>query len=546
MNRKDRRRAAANQRKPGGASVGANHGRTVAAADQLAAAYKLHDQRQFSQAAELCQRILKRDGRNGEALLILGSASINLKEHAAARSYIDQAIAYRPQDPRAWLLLTTYFLATGDARAALAPCQKALEIAPAVPEAHAAMGNIMASQRRYDLAELSFRRAIELRPGVADTEVNLGSALFYQGKPEEAVAVLRRALAHQPHHVYALKNLAASLRALGKFHEALATYRQAIAIEPLFTDAHRDEALLLLLLGQFKEGWLKYEWRLAAAAPMAGPRWGGEPISGRTILLQAEQGTGDTIQFLRYAPMVAERGCNVILRIPASLIGLCGSAISAASHVVGMHEPTPQYHYHVSLMSLPNIFATGIDAIPAPVRYLCPPPQYAEDWQREIGAFRGIRVGLVWAGNPVHENDHNRSIPFSYLLPLLAVERAQFYSLQVGDRSSDLRLANARAIDLSPSLTDFSATAGAIDVLDLVITVDTAVAHLAGAMGKPVWLLLPHVPDWRWLLGRDDSPWYPTMRLFRQESRGDWAGVIARVTRELDLLARSNHGALTH
>jgi tetratricopeptide (TPR) repeat protein len=538
MNRKDRRRAAATQRKLGGATAVAGPGQAGAAADLLAAAYKLHDQRQFSQAAELCQRILARDGRNADALLILGSASINLKEHAAARTYIDQAIACRPQDPRAWLLLTTYFLAAGDAQAALGACRKALEIAPAAPEAHAAMGNIMAAQRRYDLAELSFRRSLELRPDLADTEVNRGSALFYQGKPEEAVAVLRRALAHQPNHLYALKNLAASLRALGKFQDALAVYRQAVAVEPLFPDAHRDEALLLLLRGQFKEGWLKYEWRLAASAPMVGPRWQGESITGRTILLQAEQGIGDTIQFLRYAPMVAERGGNVILRIPAPLVGLCGSAISAASHVVGLHKPTPQYHCHVSLMSLPNIFATGIDDIPAPIRYLCPSPHCAEHWQREIGAFPGLRVGLVWAGNPTHENDHNRSIPFSYLLPLLAVELVQFFSLQVGDRSADLGIANARARDLSASLTDFSATAGAIDALDLVITADTAVAHLAGAMGKPVWLLLPHIPDWRWLLGRDDSPWYPTMRLFRQETRGDWPGVIARVARELDLLAR--------
>jgi tetratricopeptide (TPR) repeat protein len=544
MNRKDRRRAAADQRKAGSATAGRISRPMSAATDLLAAAHKLHGERQFLEAIELCQRVLAHNERDAEALLILGSASINLKQHTAARSYIDRAITCRPEDPRGWLLLTSYFLANGDAQAASDACEKALQIAPALPDAHAAMGNILASERRFELAERSFRRALELRSGTADTEANLGSALFYQGKLEEAVAAQRRALAHNPTHVYALKNLAASLRALGKFQEALAAYRHAIAIEPLFAEAHRDEGLLLLLLGQFKEGWSKYEWRLGASTigtqPIPGPRWHGESHAGRTILLQAEQGIGDTIQFLRYVPMVAESCGSVVLRLPASLVGLCGDAIAAAARVVTMDEPMPQYDSHTSLMSLPNTFATGIDNIPGPVRYLCPPERCAEHWQREFGAIDGIRVGLAWAGNPMHENDHNRSISFSYLLPLLAIEAVQFYCLQVGPRSTDAALANGRATDLSASLTDFSATAGAIDALDLVITVDTAVAHLAGAMGKTVWLLLPHIPDWRWLLGRDDSPWYPTMRLFRQESRGDWPGVIARVTGELGRLASHN------
>jgi hypothetical protein len=313
---------------------------------------------------------------------------------------------------------------------------------------------------------------------------------------------------------------------------------------PLFAEAHRDEASLLLLLGQFKEGWPKYEWRLALptlGAELPGQRWRGDAVAERTILLQAERGIGDAIQFLRYVPMVTDRGGTVVLSLPPTLAGLGGSAIEAAAHVVPFGKPIPRYHCRAALISLPHALgATGIDDIPKPGRYLCPPQDCAERWQRELDSFRGLRVGLVWAGDAAHENDRNRSIPFSYLLPLFAIASVQFFSLQVGERSGDLGAANGRAVDLSPALADFSATAGAIDALDLVVTVDTAVAHLAGALGKNVWLLLPHIPDWRWLLERDDSPWYPTMRLFRQQSRGDWAGAIARVARELELLARSH------
>jgi tetratricopeptide (TPR) repeat protein len=344
-------------------------------------------------------------------------------------------------------------------------------------------------------------------------------------------------------HFHALRNLAASLRALGNYEEALAAYRQAIAIAPHFAEAHRDEGLLLLLLGRFGEGWTKYEWRWRAstvgAHPIKGPRWNGELLAGRTILLQAEQGVGDTLQFLRYGPLVAQRCGNVILQLPPSMARLCGDAISAAARVVSFDEALPAFDYHAPLLSLPRIFATTLDTVPARIPYLRAPPRCAEGWQREFADIGGMRVGIAWAGNPDHENDHNRSIPFGHLLPLFAGCQARFYSLQVGERSADLRAAADLGVaDLSERLTDFGETAGAIEALDLVITVDTAVAHLAGALGKPVWLLLPSVPDWRWLLVREDSPWYPDMRLFRQVRRGDWAEVVARVAHELELIAR--------
>jgi Flp pilus assembly protein TadD len=543
MNRKDRRRVA-HHGNSGKATT--NHrigGRSSGASALLSAAERLHNAGRFSEAAELCKGVLAEDPRDAMALLILGSAASELGEARAARALLQQSVALRPGDARAWVVLATHLLRSGDGYSALQACQTALRVAPGFAAAHVALGSIHASARKYALAEASFRGALALAPTLVDAEINLGSALFCQGRVEDAVAAQRRALALQPNHIHALKNLAAALRALGNYGEALAVYRQAVAAAPQFAEAHRDEALLLLLLGQFEQGFAKYEWRLRAstrgAPPIEGPRWSGEHRAGGTILLQAEQGLGDTIQFLRYVPLVAQRCDRVILNLPASLARLGGDALSAAAHRTSFAEPLPPFDCHCALLSLPRIFATSLDNMPACATYLRAPPGSSDGWRREFAGERRMRVGLVWAGNPDHENDHNRSMPFAHMLPLFGNRQVGFYSLQVGERTADLQaVADGDVTDLSGRLGDFGDTAGAIEALDLVISVDTAVAHLAGALGKPVWLLLPFVPDWRWLLDRDDSPWYPTMRLFRQARRGDWNEVIARVGRELGLIVR--------
>lgn len=543
LNRKDRRRAA-HHGSPG--KTTANHrlgARPSAAAALLSAAEHLHNTGRFSEAAELCQKILAEDRQDATALLILGSAASELGNGSLARACLQQSVALRPGDARAWVVLATHLLRAGDSELAFQACQTALRVAPGFAAAHVALGSIHASARRYVPAEAAFRRALALAPTLVDAEVNLGSALFYQGRLEEAVAAQRRALALQPRHIHALKNLAASLRALGDYGEALTVYRQAVAVAPQFADAHRDEALLLLLLGQFEQGWAKYEWRLRAstrgAAPIEGPRWNGERRG--TILLQAEQGLGDTLQFLRYAPLVAQRCDRVILNLPPSLARLSGDALSVAAERTTFAEPLPEFDCHCTLLSLPGIFATSLDNMPACTSYLRAPPGASDSWRRAFASGTRMRVGVVWAGNPDHENDHNRSIPFAHLLPLFDECEIEFYSLQVGERAADLQaITDGKVTDLSGRLGDFGDTAGAIEALNLVISVDTAVAHLAGALGKPVWLLLPFVPDWRWLLDRDDSPWYPTMRLFRQARRGAWDEVVARVARELRLIARGD------
>jgi len=543
MNRKDRRRAAHHENSGKALTSHGIGARSSGAAALLSAAERLHNSGRFSEAAELCKTVLAEDRQDAMALLILGSSASELGDAKAAGAFLQQSVALRPGDARAWVVLGTHLLRAGDGEAALAACQTALRVAPRFAPAHVALGSIHASARNYALAEAAFRGALALAPTLVEAEINLGSALFCLGRYEDAAAAQRRALALQPNHIHALKNLAASLRALGNYGEALAVYRQAVAAAPHFAEAHRDEALLLLLLGQFEEGWTKYEWRLRAstrgAAPIEGPRWSGEHRAGGTILLQAEQGIGDTIQFLRYAPLVAQRCDRVILNLPASLTRLGGEALSAAAQRTTLAEPLPPFDCHCTLLSLPRIFATSLDNMPACTSYLCAPPGSGEGWRREFAGDGRIRVGIAWAGNPDHENDHNRSIPFAHLLPLLGDRQVQFYSLQVGERAADLRaVADGDVTDLSGRLGDFADTAGAIEALDLVISVDTAVAHLAGALGKPVWLLLPYVPDWRWLLDRDDSPWYPTMRLFRQARRGDWDEVVARVARELGLIVR--------
>lgn len=537
MNRKERRRAAHHQRSVGGAKASGPSAKPSGPSDLLALAERQHNAGRFLKAAELCKIVLASEPHNAEGHLILGSAALNLGETAAARVHLEQAIARRPDDVRAWIVLSSVFTRAGDLPSALVACQRAIDLAPGTAVAHVELGNVLATLQKFDLASEAYRRALSLQPNYADAAVNLGSALFRQGHFEEAAAAQRRALALHPGHVPALRNLAAALRQLGDFEQAVATYQRATTLAPQFAEAHRDEALLLLLLGRFDEGWAKYEWRWKAATvgaqPLNGARWGGETIDGRTVLVQSEQGIGDTLQFLRYAPLVAARGGRVVLQLPPSLARLTGDALAAAAQITTSNEPLPRFDFYVPLMSLAGIFRTTAETVPLRIPYLQAPSDAAANWRRELAQHAAPRVGLVWAGNPDHENDLNRSIPFARLRPLLAKRHARFFSLQVGPSAADSRADADSIVDLSTRLTDFGETAAVIEALDLVITADTAVAHLAGALGKPVWVLLPCVPDWRWLLERNDSPWYPTMRLFRQAQRGGWDEVIARVRQEL-------------
>jgi hypothetical protein len=327
--------------------------------------------------------------------------------------------------------------------------------------------------------------------------------------------------------------------------EALTSYRKSIALKPDYALAHWSLAVNRLRFGDFKTGWAEGEWRWKCPGlpiierKFGCPLWlGAEPIRGKTILLHSDQGLGDALQFCRYVPLVAAMGAHVILEVQSELRELV-SGLDGVSTVVPRGEALPDFDLHCPLASLPLAFDTSVDTIPSTTPYVSV-GDYAQAWKNRLTSVRSPRVGLVWSGNPDHNNDRNRSIALETLLPLLDAD-VGFVSLQKDARQADRAILDQRKeiLDLGPELKSFVDTAAVVSHLDLVISVDTSVAHLAGALGRPVWILLPYVPDWRWLLHRTDSPWYPTARLFRQSETRDWRTVIQQVCTELNSLVAS-------
>jgi hypothetical protein len=320
------------------------------------------------------------------------------------------------------------------------------------------------------------------------------------------------------------------LTSRGMLDEAVTACETAIALRPDFPQAHWNQAVAALLAGDFERGFRQYEWRKRHDLfrrdfiDLPGPQWDGGDPAGRTILVHAEQGFGDTIQFARYLPLMAARGGRPVLACEPALIPLLADLPGAA--VVPNTGQSPPYDCWIDQMSLPLAFATRVNSIPSAAGYLCADPVRVAGWRSALPP--GPRVGIAWAGNPAHSNDRRRSLPGAALARILAVPGITFVNLQVGSRAAASPLP-----DLSPRLADFAATAALVAAVDLVVTVDTAVAHVAGAIGAPAWVLLPQAPDWRWLLGRDDTPWYASLRLFRQRCAGDWSGVATAVAASL-------------
>jgi tetratricopeptide (TPR) repeat protein len=392
--------------------------------------------------------------------------------------------------------------------------------------------------RRYDEAEASGRRAHMLAPDDADIANSYGCILQNLGRHDEAIAVFDRAIAIRPQTAEFHNHRGTSLAELHRFEQAFASFDRAVALKPDLADAHWNAALFRLLTGDFARGWAAREWGRQCRAvgfverAFDAPLWLADaPLTDKTILLHSDEGLGDTVQFSRYAAVVAAQGARVVLEVDAVLQPLLSGLAGVAHCLARGIDAMPSVDYHCPLSSLPLAFATRLDTIPAAPAYLpCPPTERRALWEQRLGPHDRLRIGLVWSGNPAHLNDHHRSIPLATLAPLLDVG-ARFVSLQKEVRPADKALLAERGdiLDLTADLRDFVDTAAVIDGLDLVITVDTSVAHLAGALGKPTWIMLPYTPDYRWLLGRDDSPWYPSVRLFRQDARRDYADVIARV-----------------
>jgi Flp pilus assembly protein TadD len=406
-----------------------------------------------------------------------------------------------------------------------------------------ALGAALTQAKRPADAEAELRRALALDPRLAQAHNNLSILLTRLQRPQEAVESSRQASRLAPDSADIAINLGKALRDLGRLDEALDAFvtaqRLAPAGDPIAAEAEFAAGTIRLAQGDFAGGWLGFEARLRLpgfgfAMPDRGkPAWRGEALAGNTILLHAEQGLGDTLQMLRYVPLVAARGGRVLLLVQPALTRLL-AGLAGTEAVFGFGDPLPDYDLHCPLMSLPHRFGTTLDTIPPLPAPLAPPAEAVEAWRGRFGDDRR-RIGLVWAGNPNHANDHNRSAPLAALAPLFEIEGVRWVSLQKDVPPADAALLAARPelLHLGDDLTDLAATAGTIAALDLVLSVDTAVAHLAGSMAKPVWLLLPFSPEWRWLGSRDDSPWYPTTRLFRQPAPGDWASVAAAVAARL-------------
>jgi tetratricopeptide (TPR) repeat protein len=496
-----------------------------------------------------------------------------MSEAAAA---LVKAIELRPGAADAYINLGNVRLTEGKAAEAAAAFRKAIELRPAdAATAHFGLGNVHAHERRWDDAMSAYATALRLKPNYADAQYNLGNVLSRAGRIDEAIDAYSSAIRLRPDHAGSHQNMGIVLRRAGRVHdsiaelaeairlqpnlveahanlglslkddrrleEAMASCRRAIAIDPNCAAAHLNLSLSLLLAGDYERGWPEYEWRTKVDSAgdetrsATQPQWRAEDIAGKTILLRAEQGHGDAIQFIRYVPLLAKRGATVLVECPPLLKRLM-AGVRGVTRVLVPGEPRPAFDVQCPLLSLPLAFDTRLDTAPSDVPYLAADAELQRAWGVRLGASAGRRrVGVAWAGNPNHENDRNRSMPLSALAPLRSVSGIEIHSLQTGAAAAAASDPSAPLvpIDHSAKLSDFAETAALISNLDLVISVDTAVAHLAGAMGKPTWLLLPCAPDWRWLLDRSDSPWYPTVRLFRQSRPGDWAEPIVAVVNEL-------------
>jgi hypothetical protein len=405
-------------------------------------------------------------------------------------------------------------------------------------------GVCLSEIKRFEEAEADYEKSIALDPSLAETHNNLGLLHWRFGRLEQAFACFDRALKLRPDFHAVLNNKAVVLLHLQLLDDAFATLHRSLAVAPNDAQTLFYLATLQLLTGDFERGWLAREarWRLASVGLVdrgfSQALWlGHQPIAGKTILLHSDEGLGDAIQFARYVPMVAALGARVILEVEPPIQQLLGG-IAGVAECTG-RSSSPAFDLHCPLGTLPLAFGTRLETIPFAEGYVpAPPAARVTAWEDRLGPRNRFRVGLVWSGNPDHKNDHNRSLALRTLAPLLDCD-VQFVSLQKGVRDQDRAFLNERPdiVNLTEQLTDFSETAALIGCLDLVISVDTSVVHLAGALGAPVWALLPFNPDWRWLLNRNDSPWYRSMKLFRQPKRDDWASVVDSARLELKGLA---------
>jgi tetratricopeptide (TPR) repeat protein len=548
--------------------------------DPLQLAHEHQRAGRLDQAEALYRAALDAHPNDPRLLHLLGTLLLQRRQPALAVSPLRQAAQLAPTSPDAHFALADALRMSGDPVAAETAYRTSLSLRPLFPPAHNGLGLALVQQEKLESAVAAWRRAIQLKPDYAEAHANLGAALAQLEKPTEAAPVLRRAVelnpqfapAHNnlanvldeledsdgavehwtralqllPNYFDALVNLGRTLQRRGEHDRALELLNHAITLRPTDPDARFLRGLALLLRGNLEEGFADYAFRMQCKELKIDPRnfsqslWDGSPQPGKTILLRAEQGFGDVFQFVRYAPMVRQRVGHVVLECQAELAELMRT-VRGIDTVAVRNQGLPPFDVHAPLLDLPRLIGTTLTTIPADVPYISADPARVENWAQILAADPpGKRVGLVWSGNPHHKNDRNRSILLREFEPLADLDGVTFLSLQKGAASgqaSDSTL-KLKLVDHTPRLTDFAETAALLSNLDLIITVDTSVAHLAGALARPTWVLLPFAPDWRWMLKRTDSPWYPTMRLFRQSQPGQWEPVIGAVSEALRMEGR--------
>jgi tetratricopeptide (TPR) repeat protein len=504
---------------------------------------------QLDEAVASSLRALALKPDYAEALLNLGNAFRGQGQLDEASLCFHKAFNIKPDYVEACNNLGNVLREQGRRDEAIACCRRAINLQPDCLEAHVTLGSALREQGELDQAVSCFHQALGIKPDYPATHNNLGIALKEQGHLDQAIARYHRAIDLKPDYLEAYNNLGNALRDQGRLGEAIAFYRQAIDLEPDYPDGHNHLAMALLAQGDMAAGWDEYEWRwktsqmIKSQRHFAQPQWRGEAAEGQTLLIHAEQGFGDTLQFCRYAPLAAARGLRVILEVQQPLVKLLRS-LPGVDRVVARGEELPAFDRHCPMLSMPLALRTTVATIPSAARYLRADNAQLAAWQTRLAAIanQGPRIGLVWAGSSRSQSpelaaiDRRRSLAPERLGPLIEVAGLHFFSLQKDGPTApeDFPLTN-----FMNEMKDFADTAALIANLDLVISVDTAVAHLAAALGKPVWVLDRFDPCWRWLTGRRDSPWYPTLVLYRQTRPGDWAPVLAEIASNLRGLAEA-------
>lgn len=461
--------------------------------------------------------------------------------HFKAVEHLKQALKHSPDSAVTYYNLANTLRHLDSDDEAIDHYQKALRLDPNLVQAHVNLASLLQQKSRFAEAIACYKQALKVLPDHPTILHDLGNALKACGDYDEAILTFKQALSLNTQYAEALNSLGVTYKEAGQCDRAIDCYDQAIAIQPDYADAHWNRTLAQLLKGDLARGWSHYQAHyeaLKTRTTVPGdehPLWHGEPLNGRRILVRFEQGLGDNLQFIRYLPQVKQRGGTVIYQAKPALHALLEGfeGIDELIEATSEQDIPVEYDLQISLMDLARVFNTSLDNIPAHVPYLRPDPERVAAWQETFG-HSGAKVGLAWAGSPFHRNDRNRSCRMNTLAPLLQTEGTHFYGLQTGPAGQEAQPhPSERFNNLGHRLGDLSDTAAAIAHLDLVISVDTAVLHLAGALGKSAWGLLPYAPDWRWMLDRTDTPWYPTLRLFRQNSPGAWAAMVDQVATAL-------------